>query len=177
MREPNFTKSKFLKKGARQFSKNLHFCNHQCVSFRVVCFISLDPSDPFRRTVRARRTAGIPGAKDYKTKNHALFDDVIVFLRNCVDFCVHSLESFSDVCAPIFGSSDSIFGSSGPIFGISGRLTISFLEPLTQKWNFPKMERLTAVCPTEMERNAQHCTVTATEFDCGFVYVAAGRSA
>lgn len=32
-----------------------------------------------------------------------------------------------------------------------------------------------SILSPEMERNAQHCTVTATEFDCGFVYVAAGR--
>ena len=51
---PNFTKSTFPKKGVGKFSKKLHFWNHQGVSFRVVCFASFEPSDPFQRTVRAR---------------------------------------------------------------------------------------------------------------------------
>ena len=41
------------------------------------------------------------------------------------------------------------FWNSGPIFGTSGRLTTSFLEQHSQKWNFPKMEQMTAVCPTD----------------------------
>ena len=39
------------KKGVGKFSKNLHFWNHQGVSFRVVCIVCFEPSDPFQRTV------------------------------------------------------------------------------------------------------------------------------
>ena len=42
------------------------------------------------------------------------------------------------------------FWISGPIFGTSGRLTTSFLEQHSQKWNFPKMEQMTAVCQTDI---------------------------
>ena len=48
---PNFIKSTFPKNGVSKFSKKLHFWNHQGVSFRVVCFASFEPSDPFQRTV------------------------------------------------------------------------------------------------------------------------------
>ena len=50
---PNFTKSTFPKKGVGKFKKKIHFWNHQGVSFRVVCFASFEPSDPFQRTVVA----------------------------------------------------------------------------------------------------------------------------
>ena len=49
---PNFIKQTFPKKGVGKFSKKLHFWNQQGVSFRVVCFVSFEPSDPFQRTVK-----------------------------------------------------------------------------------------------------------------------------
>ena len=50
---PNFIKQTFPKKGVGKFSKKLHFWNQQGVSFRVVCFVCFEPSDPFQRTVPA----------------------------------------------------------------------------------------------------------------------------
>ena len=44
-------KPTFPKKGVGKFSKKLHFWNHKGVSFRVVCFVCFQPSDPFQRTV------------------------------------------------------------------------------------------------------------------------------
>ena len=50
---PNFIKPTFPKKGVGKFSKKkkIHFWNQQDVSFRVVCFVCFEPSDPFQRTV------------------------------------------------------------------------------------------------------------------------------
>ena len=45
-------KQTFTKKGVSKFSKKKHFWNQQGVSFRVVCFVCFEPSDPFQRTVR-----------------------------------------------------------------------------------------------------------------------------
>ena len=47
----NFIKQTFPKKGVGKFSKKIHFWNQQGVSFRVVCFVCFEPSDPFQRTV------------------------------------------------------------------------------------------------------------------------------
>ena len=47
----NFIKPAFPKKGVGEFSKKWHFWNQQGVSFRVVCFVCFEPSDPFQRTV------------------------------------------------------------------------------------------------------------------------------
>ena len=48
---PNFIKPTFSKKGIGEFSNKLHFWNQQGVSFRVVCFVCFEPSDPFQRTM------------------------------------------------------------------------------------------------------------------------------
>ena len=40
-----------FQKGRRKIFKKLHFWNQQGVSFRVVCFVCFEPSDPFQRTV------------------------------------------------------------------------------------------------------------------------------
>ena len=48
----NFIKQTFPKKGVGKFSKKkIHFWNQQGVSFRMVCFVCFEPSDPFQRTV------------------------------------------------------------------------------------------------------------------------------
>ena len=50
---PNFIKQTFPKKGVGKFSKKMRFWSQQGVSFRVVCFVCFEPSDPFQRTVMA----------------------------------------------------------------------------------------------------------------------------
>ena len=49
-----FYQTKISIKGARKFSKKLHFRNHQGVRFWVVCFACFEPSDPLHQTVRRR---------------------------------------------------------------------------------------------------------------------------
>ena len=76
---PNFIKQTFTKKGVGKFSKNLHFWNQQGVSFRVVCFVCFEPSDPFQRTVHGKHHSGnrrknlLLRKKYYILKKEALF--------------------------------------------------------------------------------------------------------
>ena len=50
---PNFTKPTFPKKGVGKLKKT-HFWNHQGISFRVVCFVCFEPSDPSNEPWKGR---------------------------------------------------------------------------------------------------------------------------
>ena len=83
------------------------------------------------------------GSLVYKTKSYDLFDDVTSFARICVDLRANSFERFS-VLVLLF--LERVF----PFLECRVVWRCHFWNSVAKNGRFPKMERLTAVRPTEI---------------------------